>query len=222
MNTNITIPCAVGTVPANAALLTAFGPLGAVSFNFLNVITPGGRSNGVEPGQTCTVGIWESADKKTFTQIGTNIVLKPGGEESIKVLTRKRFIMLRGSAPKSGVVRLDIFQRGVPFRGQIGIDIFGKRGLSKDYLTPSTFTIGGGATNTNTSVTMSATSLYVGQLISGTGIPAGTYITATNGTTSATLSQAATATATGLTFTLSTPNTSPAFATEPVASVWPE
>ncbi len=222
MNTNIMIPCAVGTVPANAALLTVFGPIGVVSFNFLNVITPGGRSNGVEPGQTCTVGIWESNDKKVFTQIGTNIVLKPGGEDSIKVLSRKKFIMLRGSAPKSGIVRLDIFQRGVPFRGQISIDIFGKRGLTKDYLTPSTFTIGGGATNTNTSVTMNATNLYVGQLISGTGIPAGTYIAATNGTTSATLSQAATATATGLTFTLGTPNTSPALLAEPANPSWPE
>ncbi len=69
---------------------------------------------------------------------------------------------------------------------------------------PGTTTIGGGTTNTDTSVTMNATTLFVGQSISGTGIPAGTYITATNGTTTATLSQAATATATGLTFTLST------------------
>lgn len=219
------IPCAVGTVPANAALLTVFGPIGAVSFNFLNVITPGGRSNGVEPGQTCTVGIWESNDKKVFTQIGTNYTIKPGGEESVKILTRKKFIMIRGSAPKSGIVRLDIFQRGVPFKGQISIDIFGKRGLSKDYLAPSTFTAAGGATNSNTSVTMTALpagSLYVGQLISGAGIPVGTSIVATNGTSSATLSQAATATATGLTFTLGTPNTSPAFLAEPASPSWPE
>ncbi len=62
-----------------------------------------------------------------------------------------------------------------------------------------------GTTHTNTTIdTISAmTSIAVGQSISGTGIPAGTYITAVNGGgSSITISQAATASAGGVTLTI--------------------
>lgn len=63
---------------------------------------------------------------------------------------------------------------------------------------------GGGATTSgSTTITVASTAgMYPGQAISGTGIPANTYVASvTNGTT-AVLTQAATATGAGLTFTL--------------------
>lgn len=70
--------------------------------------------------------------------------------------------------------------------------------------TASSATIGSGATtNGSTTVTMSSTStLSVGQAISGTGIPVGAYIVQIYNSTTVNISSAATATNTGLTFTL--------------------
>lgn len=72
--------------------------------------------------------------------------------------------------------------------------------------TASSSTVGTGATtNTSTTVTMSSTTgLSVGQAISGTGIPTGAYITNIYNSTTVYISSAATATNTGLTFTLGT------------------
>lgn len=67
-------------------------------------------------------------------------------------------------------------------------------------------TLGTGATtNTSRTVTVSSTStLSVGQAISGTGIPAGAYITQISNSTTIIISSAATATNTGLTFSFGT------------------
>ncbi len=65
-------------------------------------------------------------------------------------------------------------------------------------------TVGTGATtNGSTTITVASTAvMYPGQAISGTGIPANTYVASVVNATTATLTQAATATGTGLTFTL--------------------
>ena len=72
--------------------------------------------------------------------------------------------------------------------------------------TASSSTVGTGATtNGSATITMSSTStLSVGQAISGTGIPTGAYITNIFNSTTAYISSNATATNTGLTFTLGT------------------
>lgn len=62
-----------------------------------------------------------------------------------------------------------------------------------------------GATNTNTTITSATLGFSkndIGRPITGTGIPAGTVISAVTNATTATISKAATATATGVTFTL--------------------
>jgi hypothetical protein len=65
--------------------------------------------------------------------------------------------------------------------------------------------VGTGATTSGSkSITFaSTTNVYPGQAISGTGIPSGTYIESVQSATAATLTRKATATGTGLTFTLS-------------------
>jgi microcystin-dependent protein len=72
--------------------------------------------------------------------------------------------------------------------------------------TASSSTVGTGATtNGSATITMASTStLSVGQAISGTGIPTGAYITNIYNSTTAYISSNATATNTGLTFTLGT------------------
>jgi microcystin-dependent protein len=72
--------------------------------------------------------------------------------------------------------------------------------------TASSSTVGTGATtNGSATITMASTStLSVGQAISGTGIPIGAYITNIFNSTTAYISSNATATNTGLTFTLGT------------------
>ena len=72
--------------------------------------------------------------------------------------------------------------------------------------TASSPTVGTGATtNTSRTVTVSSTStLSIGQAISGTGIPAGAYITNIFNSTTIIISVAATATNTGLTFSFGT------------------
>ena len=72
--------------------------------------------------------------------------------------------------------------------------------------TASSPTLGTGATtNTSRTVTVSSTStLSIGQAISGTGIPAGSYITNIFNSTTIIISAAATATNTGLTFSFGT------------------
>lgn len=73
----------------------------------------------------------------------------------------------------------------------------------------------GVTTNTSTTVT-SATAAFVqddvGKPISGTGIPAGAYLASVESGTSATLSAAATASGTGVTFTVGVALTSPSYA----------
>jgi microcystin-dependent protein len=72
--------------------------------------------------------------------------------------------------------------------------------------TASSPTVGTGATtNASTTVTVASTStLSVGQAISGTGIPAGAFITQISNNTTIIISSAATATNTGLTFSFGT------------------
>lgn len=61
----------------------------------------------------------------------------------------------------------------------------------------------GATTDGSTTVTVASTSgMYPGQAIAGTGIPANTYVRSITNSTTAVLTQAATATDTGLTFTL--------------------
>ncbi|HEX8310957.1 MAG TPA: hypothetical protein VF614_06555, partial [Chthoniobacteraceae bacterium] len=61
----------------------------------------------------------------------------------------------------------------------------------------------GATTNGSRAITVASTaSMYPGQLISGTGIPTGSFVVAITSGTAATLNNAATATNTGLTFTL--------------------
>lgn len=64
--------------------------------------------------------------------------------------------------------------------------------------------VGTGATTSGSkSITFASTTIvFAGQAISGTGIPSGTYIASVESATAATLTQKATATGTGLTFTL--------------------
>lgn len=73
---------------------------------------------------------------------------------------------------------------------------------------------GGATTNGSTTITATSTAgMYPGQAISGTGIPAGTYVRSVTNSTTAELTQAATATGTTLTFVLNGGKVPTAYAT---------
>jgi autotransporter-associated beta strand protein len=74
--------------------------------------------------------------------------------------------------------------------------------INSDYFNPATFTLTGNTHSTTTVDGLSSTAmLYVGQPVSGAGIPAGDTIATIAGPTSITLTTAASATATGVTLT---------------------
>lgn len=119
-------------------------------------------------------------------------------------------ITTSGNTSVTGIADTTYLYVGMPISGtgiSAGTTIAGKGANSitlSANATASSSTIGSGATTNGSAViTMSSTStLFIGQAISGTGIPAGSYIIQIYNSTTAVLSATATATNTGLTFTL--------------------
>lgn len=126
--------------------------------------------------------------------------------------TRISGITTSGSTSVTGIADTTYLYAGMPISGtgiSAGTTIASKSTNSitlSANATGTSSTIGSGATtNTSTTVTVSSTStLSVGQAISGTGIPAGAYITGIYNSTTIYISAAATATNTGLTFSVGT------------------
>ena len=121
-------------------------------------------------------------------------------------------ITTSGSTTVSGITDTTYLFAGMPISGSgisAGTTIASKSTNSitlSANATATSSTIGTGATtNGSATVTVSSTStLSVGQAISGTGIPAGAYILNIVNSTTVTISANATATNTGLTFSLGT------------------
>lgn len=121
-------------------------------------------------------------------------------------------VTTNGSATVSGINNTTYLYAGMPISGTgipAGATISSVSTNSivlSANATATSPTLGTGATtNTSRTVTVSSTStLSVGQAISGTGIPAGAYITQISNSTTIIISSAATATNSGLTFSFGT------------------
>ncbi len=113
-----------------AALLSQEGPVGSLALTFTNSATSGQRF-GVSAGTTVTLALYESANAKTWTKVGDDIVVAPGGVSQVSAVSKKPYLSIRACG--GGSVRCDISHRGMPFTGQITLGLHGKRGLSKDY-----------------------------------------------------------------------------------------
>lgn len=121
-------------------------------------------------------------------------------------------VTTNGSTSVTGIADTTYLYVGMPISGtgiSAGTTIASKSTNSitlSANATAASPTVGSGATtNTSRTVTVSSTStLSVGQAISGTGIPAGAYITQISNSTTIIISSAATATNTGLTFSFGT------------------
>lgn len=121
-------------------------------------------------------------------------------------------VTTNGSTSVTGIADTTYLYAGMPISGtgiSAGTTIASKSTNSitlSANATAASPTVGSGATtNTSRTVTVSSTStLSVGQAISGTGIPAGAYITQISNSTTIIISSAATATNTGLTFSFGT------------------
>lgn len=123
---------AVANAPIGA-ILALNGAVGPMTFSFQDNIAKGVKYTTALVASGGTVQILESNDGKSWTQIGTDTVIRSGGEKLVSVISQKKFIAVAGVSARGGYVRADIAHRGEPFRGQVTIANFGKRGLSKDY-----------------------------------------------------------------------------------------
>ena len=93
-----------------------------MAFSFQNIARPGLRY-GVEEGADAVVRIQESADGKTWTNVGaSNTTIKPGGEAVVTVLSQKQYLAIAGMSAKGGVVRV----------GDLTLGLIGKRSLGVD------------------------------------------------------------------------------------------
>ena len=137
LNGNIQFAVAPGTTLTNAILLSTSDKLGVVNFLVQNQVEKAHQGFGVRAGAAIKVQPFESKDGKTFTAIGTPTVVNPGGEKTITITSNKRFLMIKAAGNAAGFkgsfARADFQFKGAVMRGDIGIDLFGKRGLGKDY-----------------------------------------------------------------------------------------
>jgi len=133
--TTIEVPLNTST-SANAigAILTLEGSPGILSLNIQDIVTKGVKYTSGPVGTGGTIRVLESDDSRTWTQVGSNIVLGKGGEKAVSLISRKKFLAISGHNAGGGYVRIDIAHRGEPFRGQVTVGNFGKRGLGKDYI----------------------------------------------------------------------------------------
>ena len=76
------------------------------------------------------------SSRSIFDHLFSTILLffAKGGEKAVSLISRKKFLAISGHNAGGGYVRIDIAHRGEPFRGQVTVGNFGKRGLGKDYI----------------------------------------------------------------------------------------
>jgi len=128
----VSVPAGIGTWYPGAVVKNT-GKTGSISLSFTN-ISRKGRTSGVEPGQAVQFRLFESSNPVGAVGAGLALVaaftVNPGGNVSKSlVVSNGKFIHVEVSGVsagfKGGQATIDAMFQGIPFLGQLDIEICG-------------------------------------------------------------------------------------------------
>lgn len=132
-NSRVTLPVK-GLTWKRSALLRVGEKSGRLSLSFNNITDPNG-SGGVNPGNRVAIRCYEAASGGLAVGAGTAVIAEfqvaPGGQvvKDVLLTNDKRFLVVETKGVdadhKGAVLNLDVMSNGLPFHGQVDIDISG-------------------------------------------------------------------------------------------------